>query len=267
MEMSENMEKICPECQEKLFPTEDIVICSKCNTPHHKHCWQRHGGCAVQGCADHTQPITAIHCTQCGAANNGAASFCFKCGTRLIGSVPQKQEESTEIAAPAANQRGSQYDYLYRQHNTASPTANGEMEQMLGPNSDYYMRKFREINEKNSEASWNWAAFLFSPFWLIYRKMYSYAAIVFGIEIVLDILNSFNSILIQLVSLGVSVAVGIFANGFYQNFLSPKVSAMKNLSEEQKKQYILREGGVNAPATAVLVFAYYAVYVLLGRLF
>lgn len=262
--MSENMEKICPECQEKLFPTEDIVICSKCNTPHHKHCWQRHGGCAVQGCADHTQPITAIHCTQCGAANNGAASFCFKCGTRLIGSVPQKQEESTEIAAPAANQRGSQYDYLYRQHNTASPTANGEMEQMLGPNSDYYMRKFREINEKNSEASWNWAAFIASPFWLVYRKMYAYAAIVTGVALVLGL---FNSLLIRLAVIGGYVAIGIFANSVYQDFLKKKISAMDNMSEEQKKQYILHEGGVNTPATAIFAFAYFVFYVLSGGLF
>jgi hypothetical protein len=29
---------------------EEIVICRRCNTPHHRECWQYGGGCATYGC-------------------------------------------------------------------------------------------------------------------------------------------------------------------------------------------------------------------------
>jgi hypothetical protein len=38
----------CGVCQENL--TSDIVVCRRCNTPHHRDCWQYGGGCATYGC-------------------------------------------------------------------------------------------------------------------------------------------------------------------------------------------------------------------------
>ena len=38
----------CGVCGEKL--ASDIVVCSRCNTPHHRDCWQYSGGCATYGC-------------------------------------------------------------------------------------------------------------------------------------------------------------------------------------------------------------------------
>jgi hypothetical protein len=38
----------CGVCGEGL--ASDIVVCSRCNTPHHQDCWQYSGGCATYGC-------------------------------------------------------------------------------------------------------------------------------------------------------------------------------------------------------------------------
>jgi hypothetical protein len=38
----------CGVCGESL--SSDIVVCSRCNTPHHRDCWQYSGGCATYGC-------------------------------------------------------------------------------------------------------------------------------------------------------------------------------------------------------------------------
>jgi hypothetical protein len=47
-------------------------------------------------------------------------------------------------------------------------------------NSDYYVRQFSRIREKGGFAvSWNWPAFFFGMFWLVYRGMYLYAVLAF----------------------------------------------------------------------------------------
>ena len=38
----------CGVCLENL--TSDIVVCRRCNTPHHRECWHYGGGCATYGC-------------------------------------------------------------------------------------------------------------------------------------------------------------------------------------------------------------------------
>jgi hypothetical protein len=38
----------CGVCGDAL--ASDIVICSRCNTPHHRECWQYSGGCSTYGC-------------------------------------------------------------------------------------------------------------------------------------------------------------------------------------------------------------------------
>lgn len=38
----------CGVCGDAL--AQDIVVCSRCNTPHHRDCWQYSGGCATYGC-------------------------------------------------------------------------------------------------------------------------------------------------------------------------------------------------------------------------
>ena len=38
----------CGVCGENL--NHEVVICRRCNTPHHRECWQYGGGCATYGC-------------------------------------------------------------------------------------------------------------------------------------------------------------------------------------------------------------------------
>ena len=43
-------------------------------------------------------------------------------------------------------------------------------------NLDYYIGKFHAFDEKGAglHASWNWAAFFFTGFWALYRKLYGW---------------------------------------------------------------------------------------------
>lgn len=50
---------------------------------------------------------------------------------------------------------------------------NEDMVNFIQDNAQSYMYKFEKMKEKNKPYSWNWAAFLVSVFWFVYRKMYA----------------------------------------------------------------------------------------------
>ena len=52
-----------------------------------------------------------------------------------------------------------------------------DLEKFVGKNSDYYVRKFEEMQITGNKISWNWPAFFISGYWMLYRKMYIQALI------------------------------------------------------------------------------------------
>lgn len=41
---------VCPYCRYPITATESRLNCPRCETPHHRECWQANGGCTTYGC-------------------------------------------------------------------------------------------------------------------------------------------------------------------------------------------------------------------------
>jgi len=41
---------LCPYCQGPISDSEESVVCSGCETPHHQDCYEENNGCTVFGC-------------------------------------------------------------------------------------------------------------------------------------------------------------------------------------------------------------------------
>lgn len=97
--------KVCPFCKTTFSATDDIVVCSSCEMPHHKDCWVENGGCTTFGCMgtinavsgqansvtntemriEEFEVVKRRFCGYCGATlNNVDAKFCGKCGKPTI---------------------------------------------------------------------------------------------------------------------------------------------------------------------------------------
>lgn len=105
--------KICPFCRTEFKESDQIVICSACDMPHHKECWVENQGCTTFGClgtiqgvdfADNSvtanqmnydSPTPVKYCTFCGQANSATMVYCVKCGRQLLAST------SSAAVAPA----------------------------------------------------------------------------------------------------------------------------------------------------------------------
>lgn len=152
--------KSCPYCKTELHQYDDVIVCDKCNMPHHKDCWIENNDCTTFGClgtidvprqdtVDESvleltiEDFEMIRCGICGGLNPNTNSYCEKCGSRL-NDFHVQQKEFTDFIA---------------QDTDDNCTA-------------YYTKIFEDFARDANPLTWNWSAFLFATYWLIYRKMY-----------------------------------------------------------------------------------------------
>jgi flagellar FliL protein len=106
----------------------------------------------------------------------------------------------------------------------------------------YFLRQFDKFDKNLSDFSltWNWAAFFFGPFYLIYRKLY---------------LAGFITLLLMPAYLITSIILGITANFFiYRSFLESvtRVQIAYPSDEERQNEFLAMKGGVNKRLPAIL---------------
>lgn len=66
-----------------------------------------------------------------------------------------------------------------------------DMASAVGSNVAYYLPRFRRISREGKVVSWNGAAFLFTSYWLFYRKNYLAGTLVFLLETFMAALTVF----------------------------------------------------------------------------
>ena len=172
----------CPVCGKQFQPGDDIVTCPECGTPHHRACYRELGHCAHQALhgdgyaftpadppaeqkssapADDTHtaaPEQKKKCVACDAELDGDAVFCTHCGARQPGAGEKYRPPILQDTTPDP----SQYP------GTIEGEAAADVAAVVRTNTGYFLSRFR----RNKKVGWNWAAFLFGPYYLFFRKMY-----------------------------------------------------------------------------------------------
>lgn len=270
MDKLDYLGKVCPFCKTPFTETDDIVVCSACEMPHHKECWVDNRGCTTFGCSgtidspdsiqSGRQPQGAAQgvssapaasgngfCTKCGAALRGGDAFCPSCGNPLM----QTSAAQTAPAYAAANHPYGQQN-LYGTPIEQRPE-NLEMAQMIGPNSAYYLQRFADMKARSTNVSWNWIAFLVAPFWMVYRKMYAFGAAFLGSMLLFSL---FGGWVFSLLSIGAFIVAGLLGNYLYMRFLDAKMQLKGKLKDEYKEEYAVKNSGVDSTALVIAIVSY-----------
>ena len=89
----------------------------------------------------------------------------------------------------------------------------------VGPNGTYYDERWRLMEWRGSNRSWNWSAALSFGGWLAYRRLYGAAAIYVGwlVLLLLMLLNGASLRFAAGAQLLVAIAVGLYGNRLYQS--------------------------------------------------
>ena len=214
-----------------------------------------------------TAPVNSgvVFCTQCGTQNASTSSFRSHCGNRLTAVLERTPQPPVYTQANPAN--SNPYSYVNQQntpykqssyqtggYNTyqsyQTPDIDADVQQLVGTKTEYYIPKFQTLKADGKSASWNWAAFWVTPYWMMYRKMYGYAAAVLAADIIISLIGSaFLSVL----AFGGYITFGILGNGIYMKYLEGKASQAKAMNEPYKSQFIASNGGVNTTAAVLSI--------------
>lgn len=179
----------CPVCHHIFTEDDDVVFCPDCGTPHHRACWEQQQHCANEALHGtgftwgnpHEEPpkktasapaAKRIRCGNCGSWNEPGTNVCTNCGERI-----EKKNGSFSPANGKGPSRGGFFDTdLNPDVVPSNVLIDGipaeEEAAYIGPGSTRYLLSFIHQDRDNAKIGWNWAAALFSPLWLFYRKMY-----------------------------------------------------------------------------------------------
>jgi len=195
----------CPVCQLPFHEDEDVVSCPQCGLPHHRVCWNKEGRCHLehlhgtdqqwsrtqsQEAAPQTAPDTDQRssgtCERCGANNPEFAEFCKRCGHQLR----QDEWQSTGTGEYTPFTSFSNPYSSYSDSDKIGDVSAADYAAIVGQRPDYYIPRFRRIAAGNDSGGWNWSAFILTPYWLLYRKMFTSGFLMLCLQLINSTLTS-----------------------------------------------------------------------------
>ncbi len=168
--------------------------------------------------------------------------------------APSQQPYAPQYSVPQSP--GAQYGQGYGAYGQQQQNVDPDFYSFIRSNQTYYASSFQKMQATNSSASWNWCSFLFSAYWLAYRKMYGIAAAYAVVSFVLGLIPGIGAVL----GFAMSICAGIFGNHFYKQYVDGELQIARNMDMVNKNAYIAKKGGTSLGA----VWAFIGIMFLLG---
>lgn len=239
--MAEYTNLKCPVCGDAFAENDDIVVCPICGTPHHRECYAKNGKCAniawhaenkIYNAQEEQEKIEdqkreeemekrraeqeaapEITCPRCSHKNSPQAIFCSSCGAPISQGFGPKDDENDNsgfkriVINPfiSYKDRNEEIDGI--------PV--WKFAEVVNENSGPVIAKFNYFAKTGRKISFNIFAFLISPFYFLYRKMYGIGIAAFILNLLLSIpdiiLNCSNEVLSSVLETNVSFGLTLSA--------------------------------------------------------
>ncbi len=276
----------CPVCENEFLPTDDIVVCPLCGTPHHRECYKKNG--------------------ECGNYDKHNEGFCW--APEEVEMQPAEQLENEQQNPPEQSPANaflgvnplSQFPQELEEGVSTEDVAG-----FVQIHAIKYIRNF--FYTKSDKKTFSWAAFFFTPYWFFYRKMYKLGAIFMALTLLLTvgfnilppvqtlyndmtewtekysvenaedlteeefqqayseqqefITNNPTGVVLMLIqgalSLALQIFVGFKANKWYYNHTVENIKKIKSEEPDEQKQKLLffKAGGAGVGATFLAILA------------
>ena len=190
-------------------------------------------------------------CKNCGAWVEDDDRFCEHCGNNLSSvDDPVVIDVEPEVVEAEIVMPPKRYD---------SPAADARevRERLIGSKTEYYLPRFEKMETLNSFTDWNWAAFFFGFWWMLYRKMYVFGAVALAVTELLSLLT------IPGLGLLVSLAVGVVGNFLYMKDINNRTDKAMDMQPEEREVFIQKNSGTGWTGVVVA----FVVFLVLGMIF
>lgn len=124
-----------------------------------------------------------VFCPQCGAQNAAEEPVCTQCGARLYNMQNQPFAPPVQLPDMTAHPFYAN-GMIIAPTDTIDGNTVGDTAEYVRTSATRYIPKFYKMEKSGAKASWNWAAFLFSPYWFFYRKLYAVGGILLTLLLV-----------------------------------------------------------------------------------
>ena len=188
----------CPVCGKEFRQGDDIVVCPDCGTPHHRECYKQLGHCAneerhgefewsesipgttANAAAPQSAPLgaDAVTCPSCGTKNPAGGRYCLNCGAPLV-----QEERPSQEAFIQERRKAFENIFANEDFDGVSPK---EAALYVKTGIEYFLVRFAMFT-KGRKFDTNFSAFIFSYFYLFYRKMYAIGAAVLAATLILSV--------------------------------------------------------------------------------
>lgn len=303
----------CDGCGRQFRPGDDIVVCPVCGTPQHRECWDRNHACvndarhkegflwkeeAAEGEQEQKKSVT---CPQCGEKVVPGTLFCTRCGQPLgesntqpnnpfgqnpYGTGPFGQSPFGGEGSPFGGQppygAGPFGAPFFNPYGGVSPQEKidgvpvPDVAEAVQANSQFYIPKFKAMENGKKKIGWNWGAFVFGYMWYFYRKSYVAGLIYALVQIMISVifmepLAKYQELSLQMlgnssgaamealsamlpvmllfgaVTLGVRVLFTLVSNYIYRGKVFKIISSAKESAQEEEAYHmaVRQKGGAN----------------------
>lgn len=211
-----------------------------------------------------TEENEFIYCSKCGKKSPKDDKFCTNCGNKLL-TIEDSIKNTTENIKDAIKNNETYKSFMDTSYdeNSRADFDNRDMVNFIQKKTEYYIPKFKDIQESYKTTSWNWAAFFFNSWWFLYRKMY---AIGFGIIIADIVIGMVVPYLSLIASIAIAVISGLYGNIAYLKHIQKQLDSFRQMEENIKQRLILSKGGVNIVIPIILAIIIIGFFLLIGAL-
>lgn len=124
----------------------------------------------------------------------------------------------------------------------------------IGPKClNYYAKVFRKHSTTENFASWNWASFLFTPFWTLYRKLYVWFFVYLVAMGFVETIMLMSPILGFILMIVLNALYGVFGNCMYLYSCRRNINKVNSSLGDypDKKSVLAANGGTSVIAPFV----------------
>lgn len=200
-------------------------------------------------------------CSKCGSKNYTTSTFCSGCGNKIKDSILSNGSNIDYLRNDLNNNIDNNRNKNINNNIVDTSYTSDDINKFVGPNMDYYNIKFNQIKSTGKKITWNWPAFLFNMYWMLYRKMYAKSIIISLISSILFLAlpDGLNSI----ASIAITIGIGLYGNYMYLNHMEKKITDINHYDSNLREVMIRKKGGTNIVLPILIIILPIIVVILM----
>lgn len=233
--MPNYQEYACPVCKKQFQKGDDIVTCPECGTPHHRECYDLVGNCVNKGLhetgysfleSEKAIPPVVVSEYYTPDENNQDEVEIIE---DLVNSTEKSNKQEGKGFSPFMS-----VDFDTNQYKGTGKIGEYDVQDVasvIRNNIPRFIEKFKKNEDENKKAGWNWSAFFFGSFYLLFRKMYKQGIAIYCI--ILSLIFGSEALIYKFAPNFISQMQTIMEEAYNTKATSIDFSSVMNLADTQ----------------------------------